>query len=74
MRYLKKSANKEHIAQSRDPLASLIELQKSILPGFVREITCNDLPSVILFTDQQIDNMIRFCCLKKKNFCIRAWR
>ena len=68
MRYLKKSANKEQTAQSRDPLASLIELQKSILPGFGREITCNDLPSVILFTDQQIDNMIRFCCMKKKNF------
>ena len=65
MRYLKKSANKEQTAQSRDPLASLIELQKSILPGFVREITCNGLPSVILFTDQQIDNMIRFCCLKE---------
>ena len=62
MRYLKKRASKAQTAQSRDPLASLIELQMSILPGSVREITCNDLPSVILFTDQQIDNM------KQKNF------
>lgn len=75
MRYLKKNADKEQSAQSRDPLASVIELQKSVLPGFVREITRNNLPTVILFTDQQIDNIVRFCCSKKawRRFNIPAW-
>jgi hypothetical protein len=68
MHYLKKDANVELSVQSRDPLASVIELQKSFLSGFVREITCNDLPTVMLFTDQQIDNIVRFCCLKKKGY------
>ena len=75
MRYLKKNADKEQSAQSRDPLASVIELQKSVRPGFVCEITCNNLPTVILFTDQQIDNIVRFCCSKKawRRFNIPAW-
>ncbi|CAB3990896.1 Hypothetical predicted protein, partial [Paramuricea clavata] len=68
MRYLKKSVDKEQSAQSRNPLVSVIELQKSVLPGFVREITCNNLPTFILFTDQQIDNIVRFCCSKNKGF------
>ena len=40
----------------------------SILPGFIRDVVCNDLPTVILFTDQQIDNLVKFCCLKKQGF------
>ena len=53
---------------SRDPLATLMELQKAVLPGFIRDVVCNDLPTVILFTDQQIDNLVKFCCLKKQGF------
>ena len=44
-----------------------MELQKAVLPGFIRDVVCNDLPTVILFTDQQIDNLVKFC-LKKEEF------
>lgn len=42
-----------------------MELQKGYLSGFVREISCNGLPTVILFSDQQIDNILKFCCSNK---------
>ena len=51
-----------------DPLMAVLDLQKGSYSGFVREVTCNDLPTVMLFTDQQLDDIIRFCCHKKRNF------
>ena len=51
-----------------DPLMAVFDLQKGSYSGFVREVSCNDLPTVMLFTDQQIDDIIRFCCHKKRNF------
>ena len=48
-----------------DPLAAILELQKSTFPGFIRDVTCNDLPTVMLFTGRQVDNLVKFCCLIK---------
>ena len=48
-----------------DPLAAILELQKSMFPGFIRDVTWNDLPTVLLFTDRQVDNLVKFCCLMK---------
>ena len=50
---------------NRDPLASVLELQKTTFPGFIRDIVCNDLPSVMLFTDRQLNNIVKFCCHNK---------
>ena len=62
--YLKrKSAERE----SKDPLASVLELQKTTFPGFIREVVCNDLPTVMLFTDRQLNNIVKFCCHNKAN-------
>ena len=68
MKYLKKVVAKENFVHEKDPLASVLELQKDVLPGFIRDVVCNDLPTVILFTNQQIDNLVKFCCLTKKGF------
>ena len=46
---------------SKDPLASVLELQKTTFPGFIREVVCNDLPTVMLFTDRQLNNIVKFC-------------
>ena len=44
---------------------AVLELQKSTFPGFIRDVTCNDLPTVMLFTGRQVDNLVKFCCLIK---------
>ena len=67
-KYLKKTDETRNLEGSRDPLATVMELQKAVLPGFIRDVVCNDLPMVILFTDQQIDNRVTFCCLKQEEF------
>ena len=51
-----------------DPLMAVLDLQKGSYSGFVREVTCNDLSTVMLFTNQEMDDIIRFCCHKKRNF------
>ena len=60
--HIKKKEGRKDLTASKDPLASVLELQKSTFPGFIRDVTCNDLPTVTLFTDRQIENMIKFCC------------
>ena len=54
-------------ASKGDPLMAVLELQKGSYSGFICEVTCNDLPTVILFTDQQVNDIVRFCCHKKPN-------
>lgn len=51
--------------KSNDPLLAVLELQKSTFPGFIREVVCNDLPTIMLYTDNQLDNIVKFCCHKK---------
>lgn len=52
--------------KSNDPFLAVLELQKSTFPGFIREVVCNnDLPTITLHTDSQLDNIIKFCCYKK---------
>lgn len=51
--------------KSNDPLLAVLELQKSTFPRFIREVACNDLPTTMLYTDSQLDNIIKSCCLKK---------
>ena len=60
--HLKYKESRKVPSASKDPLASVLELQKSTFPGFIRDVTCNDLPTVTLFTDRQMDNLIKFCC------------
>ena len=50
---------------ANDPLMAVLELKKSTLPGFIREVVCNDLPTITLYTDRQIDNVVEFCCHSK---------
>ena len=52
---------------NKDPLASVLELQKTTFPGFIRQVVCNDLPTVMLFTDQQLNNIVKFCCHDRVN-------
>lgn len=49
---------------NNDPLMAVLEFQKGSYSGFICEVTCNDLPTVMLFTDQQVDDI---CCHKKPN-------
>ena len=44
---------------ANDPLVAGLELQKSTLPGSIREVVCNNLPTVMLYTDRYMDNV--FC-------------
>lgn len=44
---------------------AVLELNKSTLVGFIREVACNDLPTVMLYTDRQIDNVVKFFCYSK---------
>ena len=55
-------ASQKDSSVHKDPLASVLELQKSTFPGFIQDVTSNDLPTVTLFTDHRIDNLIKFCC------------
>lgn len=50
---------------ANDPLLAVLELQKSTFPGFIREVVCNDLPTIMLYTDSQLDNIVKFCCNDK---------
>ena len=50
---------------TNDPLLSVLELQKNSLPGFIHEVVCNDLPTIMLYTDKQMNNIIKFCCHTK---------
>ena len=50
---------------NNDPLMAVCKLQMGSHSGFIREVTCSDLPTVMLFTDQQADDIVRFCCHKK---------
>ena len=52
---------------NKDLLASVMELQKTTFHGLMREIVCNDLPTVMLFTDRQLDNIVKFFCHRKAN-------
>lgn len=50
---------------ANDPLVAGLELQKSTLPGFIREVVCNDLPTVMLYTDRYMDNIVKLFCHSK---------
>mgnify|MGYP006973386212 CR=1 FL=1 len=63
--HLKKKEEGWSSMHPTDPLAAILELLKSTFPGFIRDVTWNDLPTVMLFTDRQVDNLVKFCCLMK---------
>lgn len=48
--------------KSKDVLASVLELQKGSCKGFIRDVVCNDLPTIVLFSDKQINDIVKFCC------------
>ena len=39
--------------KGNDPLLAVLKLKKSTFPGFIREVVCNDLPTIMLYTDNQ---------------------
>ena len=39
---------------ANDPLMAVLELKKDTLPGFIREVVCNDLPTIMLVTKNSI--------------------
>lgn len=60
----KEERGKVKYASNRSP-GSHSRAAESTFPGFIRDMTCNDLPTVMLFTDRQVDNLVKFCCLMK---------
>ena len=66
VKYIKKKKQEAGPA-NKDPLASVMELQKTTFRGFIREIICNDLPTVMLFTDRQLNNIVKLCCHWRPN-------
>lgn len=52
---------------SKDLLAAVLELQKTTFSGFICEVVCNDLTTVMLFIDRQFKNIAKFCCHSKVN-------
>ena len=53
---------------SKDALASVLDLQKGECRGFIREVICNDLPTIVMFTDKQVNDIIKFCCHQQPGF------
>ena len=54
-----------------DPLAGVLELQKSTFPGFICDVTCNDLPTVMLLW---IDKLTTWLSVRvRSGFDISAW-
>ena len=62
-----KNKQQEPGPANKDPLASVMELQKTTFRGFIRKIVCNDIQTVMLFTDRQLNNIIKFCCHRRPN-------
>ena len=58
----------KHIKKKQqDPGPANMELLKTTFCGFIHEIICNDLPIVMLFTDRQLDNTVKFYCQRRPN-------
>lgn len=66
VKYIKKKQQEAGPA-NKDPLASVMELQKTTFRGFIPEIVCNDLPTVMLFTNRQLNNIVKFCSHRRPN-------
>ncbi|RMX44385.1 hypothetical protein pdam_00011192, partial [Pocillopora damicornis] len=47
--------------KGNDPLLAVLKLKKSTFPGFIREVVCNDLPTIMLYTDSQPEKIVKFC-------------
>ena len=66
VKYIKKK-NQDPRPAYKDPLASVMDLQKTTFRGFICEIVCNHLPTIMVFTDSQLNNIVKFCCHKRSN-------
>lgn len=53
----------------KDVLASVLELQKGTCKGFNCDVVCNDLPTIVLFTDKQVNDIIKFVAINKQAWC-----
>ena len=59
-KYLKAKDGKGHIT---DPIFTITEKMKTEEKKFIRSYTLNDeSPKVILFTDEQVEDIVNFCC------------
>ncbi|CAH3122808.1 unnamed protein product [Pocillopora meandrina] len=47
--------------KGNDPLLAVLKLKKSTFPGSIREVVCNDLPTIMLYTDSQPEKIVKFC-------------
>ena len=50
------------VQRRRKMYASVLELQKGACEGFIRDVVCNTLPTIVPFPEKQINDIIKFCC------------
>lgn len=54
--------------KGNDPLLAVLKLKKSTFPGFIREVVCNDLPTIMLYTDSQPEKIVKFVTITWPGF------
>lgn len=60
--YEKQQSADSGTKKPKDVLASVLKLQNGSCKGFICDVVCNDLPTIVLFTDKQINDIVKFCC------------
>ena len=50
------------VQRRRKMYASVLDLQKGACEGFIRDVVCNTLPTIVPFPEKQINDIIKFCC------------
>jgi len=52
----------KHTMKNRCRLCTMLELQKGACNRFIYDVTCNDLPTIVLLNEKQINEIIKHCC------------
>lgn len=60
--YEKQQSADSGTKKPKDVLASVLKLQNGSCKGFICDVVCNDLLTIVLFTDKQINDIVKFCC------------
>ena len=50
------------VQRRRKMYASVLELQKGACEGFIRDVVCNTLLTIVPFPEKQTNDIIKFCC------------
>ena len=51
----------KHMMKNGSRLCTMLELRKGACNRFIYDLTCNDLPSIVLLNEKKI-NEIKHCC------------